>query len=992
MRIGKFKSLYTNIDPNDVKLEYLSKASNVRLRDKATETKFYDWTNIQLPEGIIEVLLYRAIELDNDKFQSDVNSSGKPYPTYQYSIEQDHLLIGNTATETQIWLFVPNQDPKLMSVPSIGLYSKANIFSDNGHILILLDTDTLWLGKLDRNLWINNAVASRTNGWYLDRYLEPFDINNQGVDEGSKVMQSGAIVPDPSFTVVKPNRRLGFGVTVDVITDQNTTINPLLVQFILLEMKNRRDGGSYIPKSPNADVRYYSVALELRSLDGNNTLINSPTGASYWLFDVLPIGGDIVQDPSAWPYDKITLVVPTGYFVELNSVPIVLQLSNGMTPNWYRVTSDYLTAGEPNGEYLLPKLSDLLDPNMFNYMGPSIGSFGFDAGDKNYEIVVTSILDHKEEMVTEYISGVAKIPSGIPRYGLQFNISIPYNVNKRLTGLAVYIRFSKLTDFYQIQSLNFLSSNELNNLSFLVASISANAIELVQTIGTLFNPDNFVLLTAFDYFNRVNSLPYMAKDNQVYGGVSGNGQILDLFYPSNAIPDITERKITAISNVNNIPAIHDIEKTTLILANNAGNGAIEYTKRDVIGFTIKNEYDIAVSPDGITVHTDHGIFAYNGNSLVPLSKEIDDIVQNNFSTGMIFYNDFTKDLYYITDSSFTQFYRHSFIDKSWTTHNLPVASPVTLKNISIDFDGNILVNLTDSLYKVHDSLKGTATITTQFSDLGKPRALKSFDSYRFDFIGTIVINGFGYTTQVRDQILIYIPINLRYPIEKISLSFDMIDDTKIFAIDLNEVTVAIDDNGIIKPYIVPIVPVILPEPIIKPPVVPPLPIAFAMYIPLVGNVTANTAEVVWATTLPGTSKIIYGPTPSTMTNIQTDSTMTMYHDMIITGLELESDYYAQVSSTDAAGDTVTSDVILFFTGKEITIQALISTPTTVLSKQAIDTTKSINVTIDQSDYDSTIVPDEDAGIELSTSTSTKTITITQSDSTTIGTNYDYTVI
>ena len=202
---------------------------------------------------------------------------------------------------------------------------------------------------------------------------------------------------------------------------------------------------------------------------------------------------------------------------------------------------------------------------------------------------------------------------------------------------------------------------------------------------------------------------------------------------------------------------------------------------------------------------------------------------------------------------------------------------------------------------------------------------------------------------------------------------------------------AIDDNGTIKPYIIPPVIVTSPEPIVKPPLIP-TPIVFAMYIPMIGNVSASTAEVVFATTLPGTSKVIYGPTPNTMTSTVEDDTLTMYHDLILTGLELETNYYAQVSSMDVSGDIVTSNVIYFFTSKEITIQSLISTPLVVLSKKAIDITKSIDVSMDQSDYDLTTTPDKDAEIEVPLINSTiKTIAATQSDIPTIGSNYDYTV-
>jgi hypothetical protein len=790
MRIGKFKSLFTNIDPNDVKLEYLSVANNVRLRDKATETKFYNWNNIQVPEGIIKVLVYDAIELDNDKLQSNVDSSGKLYPTYNYNIEKDYILVGNTATETQVWLF--HYDGSIATATNnclynpLGhvLYSKADIFKDNGNIILLLDTDTLWLGKIQRNLWYNGTNHAINAGYYLERYLEPFDLTSQDI-----------LTDGNGNAFVKTGRQLGFDITSKVIIDQATAINPVQAKFVLLEIANRHDGGTYVPKDSNANYNDFSAAFELVTTDGNNTKIAFPPGGNYWIFDAIYSVWQSTHNLS----DKVSLMVPTSYFIELGNVPIILTLNDGTIPNWKRqLPTDATIPHEPSGDYLLPEISDFTS-NTYKYIGTSVASFGFDAADTSYELVVTSILDYKEELVTEYrkVTDII-IPPGTPKYGLELQIQILQNVNSRLTGLAVYIRFSTTTDFYQIASFNFLSSTTLNTINdFVVGEISKNAIELVQTIGTLFNPDNFSIITVFDFFNRINNLPYVAKNNQIYGGVTGNGKILDLFYPSNVIPNITDKTIMAISNMNNIPAIHDVEKTNLIQPMSAGDGSISYTKRDQIGFSIKNRFDVAISPDGMAVNTKEGIMLYNGNSVIPTSKEINDLVELNYPTAMLFYNLIQKDLYYIFLDPIAQvyntLYRYSFVDKGWTTHDVPTIKFGDLQYVSTDHDGYLLVTTSTSIYRLVDILTGIATIKTMYSDLSRPDEMKSFMEFRFDFIGIMVFNGITYIHPERAIEIIPVPIDLRVPTDKISLTFNMIDNSKLYHIEIKEETIAEKD-------------------------------------------------------------------------------------------------------------------------------------------------------------------------------------------------------
>lgn len=92
-----------------------------------------------------------------------------------------------------------------------------------------------------------------------------------------------------------------------------------------------------------------------------------------------------------------------------------------------------------------------------------------------------------------------------------------------------------------------------------------------------------------------------------------------------------------------------------------------------------------------------------------------------------------------------------------------------------------------------------------------------------------------------------------------------------------------------------------------------------IFIPLVGNIQANSAEVVWATNIPGDSKIIYGSSPDDMTSEAELSSRIFYHTMILLGLDLEQDYYCQAISVSATGKTATSPIMSFSTGKETII-------------------------------------------------------------------------
>ena len=756
MRITKFKSLFTNIDPNDIKLEYLATARNVRLRDMATETKFYESTTVPIPSNLpstgYTILTYEAIELDNDLYQSEIINN-KIVPTYQHNIEKKYLLV--VSYRNQVVFFL---DESILVSKVVTTSSKATIYKDAGRILILLDNETLWLGKLDRNVWRNGVIQS-FNDYYIDRYLEPIDVNN--------LRTTG--------TECNYGRRLGLNTTVAIDTNQVNVIKDIPVTFTKLEECNAKTGGQFYHGNPNnSDLPVY--VYRCRDTTTAKNPIDSP-----------PSSNPINTDTSIHVFYTQTFL--TGTFVCIPKEYFFSDIEN-VTGNFKLANGDINTYSHDDTYYYIPP-SDLILPGFLTY-GQTIGNFGFESSLTDYQIVVTSILDNKEEIITEYIKGNIGIIT-TPRYALKFGITIASNVNSRLTGIGVYIRFSDATDFTQVKTFNLISNDKLDAeyMSFTIGEISTNGIQLLQTIGILFNPNYFQLIHSFDYFMRVNGLSYAVKNNQIYGPVTGNGKLLDLFYPENYIPNITSKTIVAVSDLNDIPAIHDNEKTTLLLASDSGLGKIYYSKRDTVGFVIKNRYDIAWSPDGIAIHTREGIYIYNGNGLTSISKEIDNIIENNFLTGMIFFNQYNKDLYYITSNTFNEFYRYSSVDKNWTTHTLSNNINVNnLQSVSTNHNGDLLLVCNNVIYQLETTDKGAAEIVTQLSDLGRPNEVKSFEEYRIDFIGEIIFNGKRYKTDVRKYLIAPVPMHKQYAKVKTSLSIAMLDNTKIYAIEIIETTIA----------------------------------------------------------------------------------------------------------------------------------------------------------------------------------------------------------
>ena len=71
----------------------------------------------------------------------------------------------------------------------------------------------------------------------------------------------------------------------------------------------------------------------------------------------------------------------------------------------------------------------------------------------------------------------------------------------------------------------------------------------------------------------------------------------------------------------------------------------------------------------------------------------------------------------------------------------------------------------------------------------------------------------------------------------------------------------------------------------------------------VTNITPTTATVLWTTDVASDSRLIYGLSPSALTNVVSLADNATFHSMTLSGLQIDATYYFHVLSSSAAGTT-----------------------------------------------------------------------------------------
>jgi hypothetical protein len=136
------------------------------------------------------------------------------------------------------------------------------------------------------------------------------------------------------------------------------------------------------------------------------------------------------------------------------------------------------------------------------------------------------------------------------------------------------------------------------------------------------------------------------------------------------------------------------------------------------------------------------------------------------------------------------------------------------------------------------------------------------------------------------------------------------------------------------------------------------PAALQLLIINAGDVQANSAYVTWGTNKPSDTKILYGPSLSNLNQQYYDSTLTLFHGTLLTGLNLQQNYYFQVISSNGI-ETVSSIAYQFTTTNQVTVFTYLYSPLITTCVKVINENISASNNIGNTQNLLTIAPNAD---------------------------------
>lgn len=579
---------------------------------------------------------------------------------------------------------------------------------EDGRLKIYMPHMAFWVGRIERKIWITDHshrwpvtdpgtgnvtypyMNYETGYWYIDRLVDYWDyrgqlINYDGTNYGqppasyNKSLLKCAIRDD---TLDFPGRRLGLVYKLELDTNPTNTVGGIEITIGgLHDNKIRRDTYEGVPAWA---VRHNIVAADT-GVGVNCPWKPFPSYPNIWTFPI-----DTARTNSlGWDWDD-----PDDINTNSSQWPhVYLIFEEGVARNFHKYNDDAWTYADMPGAVWNPNgvIAELPGPASVQY-GPcwsirfseflamtweyrgdqQIQDVGYGTSDDKFSIVATMLLDDREE-VPVIARNYTREPSA--KYAIKISdITIPYDISKRVTRLRFYHRLKDGSDFEMVKEFDFLSEEGvLQDFSFVEDNKTGDT--LAGNIGYLWNlweqPQDLRIVTGFRSFITESgiSIGLATYDAvSIFHSTFGGGQLMpDLIYDDNRIPVSGVAKLTAVGNADGrLMAFTD--NTAYAIEAEEVSGVIGFRIEDTVELGVKNQQDIANIQGGVAVHTRHGIYITNGFETKSITEPIDDIIEQYYSTGRIYYNRYKHILYYKPTNA-EDFYRYRFKDNVWERIN-----------------------------------------------------------------------------------------------------------------------------------------------------------------------------------------------------------------------------------------------------------------------------------------------------------------------------------
>jgi hypothetical protein len=199
--------------------------------------------------------------------------------------------------------------------------------------------------------------------------------------------------------------------------------------------------------------------------------------------------------------------------------------------------------------------------------------------------------------------------------------------------------------------------------------------------------------------------------------------------------------------------------------------------KDIIGYGVRDFYDVCTSPDAVATNTSHGIYVTNGSSSKIINEQLHAEMVLDYQSLNIFYSNLRKELYVhniVPDSvGRHRTYVYNFTYQYWTV--LYVTGRIN--NIS-EFGEDTFFLLDDVCCKAEFSKNGDGFYRTPDTLLQAEEIFKLPSSISFDAVGTLTLFGHKYDTRgERLAFTVAIPVALRKPARRIGFAMGLKDAT-----------------------------------------------------------------------------------------------------------------------------------------------------------------------------------------------------------------------
>lgn len=595
--------------------------------------------------------------------------------------------------------FVEPNSSVLSSFFSTTIDGSVHFQITDGRLKLYFPHDTFWLGKIDRKIIVGDVKKRwpipsgggkmsyphydyEQDYWYIDRATEDWDhlgqrINYLTYNTEQKLYPGGPVGDQTSYMCAHVDvegqtdmRRTG--VMMQVVPNTDTSAIVGAREIIIGEghdwtIRHNKEEG-YIRSFR------HSIADAETGVGVTNPSLPFPAYPDIWVWH---LDKDLTTSvgPGNWEFveaDKPGMFIA---FSTSNAALFRLESGNAWStlPSYVKksaisVWHDSGTTVIVGGMEFVISLEDLFD-NTIEYSGDqTIDQIGWEAGDNEFGIVATLVLDEREE-IPVYQNNFSITVTG--KYALKIeNIRFPWDINKRMTRLRIYHRLKDGADYDMVKEFNLLEvESSIDNIEFTVEDYSGTSLAAnIQFLwDTWEHPGDLKIVSGFtDFVTEAGISIAIASNDEVgvYHSTYGGGNLMpDLIYDDNRLA------VTGISNLNAVGAADGrlmafTDNTAYVIHAQEISGIIGFRFEDTVELGVKNKNDIANIQGGVCVHTIHGIYITNGYQTQLVSAPIDDIVTANYLTGRIYYNKYKHEIYYKpTDAE--DLYRYRMKDAVW---------------------------------------------------------------------------------------------------------------------------------------------------------------------------------------------------------------------------------------------------------------------------------------------------------------------------------------